>query len=113
MPLFQSQSQSHIATDGESVSKSWYRGLSGAYDHIFISVCQLRSCFMWGALSDERLGLPFVYATGPCQRSLSQVRVPWYSRPYFTVSELRLPFSSPPTTHSVTVEVFVPASTRV
>jgi hypothetical protein len=49
----------------------------------------------------------------PCQRSLSQVRVPWYSRPYFTVSELRLPFSSPPTTRRVTVEVFVPASTRV
>jgi hypothetical protein len=68
---------------------------------------------MWGALSDERIGLSFVYATGPCQRSLSQVRVPWYSGPYFTVSELRLPFSSPPTTRRVTVEVFGPASTRV
>jgi hypothetical protein len=44
--------------------------------------------FLWGALSDERTGLSFVYATGPCQRSLSQVRVPWNSRPYFTVSEL-------------------------
>jgi hypothetical protein len=64
---------------------------------------------MWGALSDERMGLSFVDATGLCQRSLSQVRVPWYSRPYFTVSELRLPFSSPPTTRRVTVEVFDPA----
>jgi hypothetical protein len=66
---------------------------------------------MWGALFDERTGLSFTIAAGPCQRSLSQVRVPWYSRPYFTVSELRLPFSSPPTTRRVTVEVFVPAST--
>jgi hypothetical protein len=40
-------------------------------------------------------------------------RVPWDSRPYFTVSDLRLPFSSPPTTRRVTVEVFDPASTRV
>jgi hypothetical protein len=30
----------------------------------------------WGALSDESTGLPFVYAAGPRQRSLSQVRVP-------------------------------------
>jgi hypothetical protein len=69
--------------------------------------------FFWGALSNERTGRSFVYATGPCQRSLSWVQVPWDSRPYFTVSDLRLPFSSPPTTRRVTVEVFDPASTRV
>jgi hypothetical protein len=34
------------------------------------------------------------------------------SWPYFTVSDLRLPFSSPPTTRMVTVEVFYPTSTR-
>jgi hypothetical protein len=79
---------------------------------IFISVWHLRSCF-WGALSDERTGLSFVYASGPCQRSLSRVRVPWDSRPYFTVSDLRLPFSSHPTTRRVTVEVLDPASTPV
>jgi hypothetical protein len=49
----------------------------------------------------------------PCQRSLSRVWVPWHSRPYFTVSDLRLPFPSPPATRRVTVEVFDPASTRV
>jgi hypothetical protein len=49
----------------------------------------------------------------PCQRSLSRVRVPWDLRPYFTVSHLRLPFSSLPTTRRVTVQVFDPASTRV
>jgi hypothetical protein len=41
------------------------------------------------------------------------VLVPWDLRPYFTVSDLRLPFSSPPTTHRVTMEVFDPASTWV
>jgi hypothetical protein len=33
-----SQSQSHIATDGQSASKSWCRAPSGAYDQIFITV---------------------------------------------------------------------------
>jgi hypothetical protein len=44
----QSQSQSHIATDGQSVSKFWYRAPSGAHDLIFITVWQLRSCFFVG-----------------------------------------------------------------
>jgi hypothetical protein len=47
----------------------------------------LTGLLMWRALSDERTGLSFVYATGPRQRSLSQVRVLWDSRPYFTVSD--------------------------
>jgi hypothetical protein len=67
----------------------------------------------WVALSDERTGLSFVCAAGPCQRSLSRVLVPWNLRPYFPFSDLRLPFSSPPTTRRVTVEVFDPAFTRV
>jgi hypothetical protein len=58
-------------------------------------------------------GSVFSCAAGSCQRSLSRVLVPWDLRPYFAVSELRLPFSSPPTTRRVTVEVFDPASTRV
>jgi hypothetical protein len=65
--------------------------------------------FLWGA-SDERTGLSFVYASGSCQRSLSRIRVPLDSRPYFTISVLRLPFSSPTTTCRVTVELFDPAS---
>jgi hypothetical protein len=69
--------------------------------------------FMWSALSDEKTSLSFVYAAGPSQRSLSQARVLWDSRPYFTVSDLKLPFSSPPTTRRIKVEVFDPASTRV
>jgi hypothetical protein len=39
------RSQSHIATDDQPVSKSWCRAPSGAYDHIFITVWHLLSCF--------------------------------------------------------------------
>jgi hypothetical protein len=41
---FNSRSQSHIATDGQSVSKTLCRAPSGAHDQIFITVWQLRSC---------------------------------------------------------------------
>jgi hypothetical protein len=40
---------------------------------------------MWGAVSDERMGLSFTIAAGP------RVRVPRDSWPHFTVSDLRLP----------------------
>jgi hypothetical protein len=48
-----SQSQSHIATDGRSVSKSWCRAPSGSHDQIRITVWHLRSCF-YGAPSLTR-----------------------------------------------------------
>jgi hypothetical protein len=35
----------------------------------------VRVLFLWSALSDERTGLSFVYAAGPCQFSLSRVQV--------------------------------------
>jgi hypothetical protein len=66
----------------------------------------------WGALSDERTGLSFTIAAGLRQRSHFRVRVPWDSRPYFTASDSRLPFSSPSTTRRVKVEVFDATSTR-
>jgi hypothetical protein len=46
----------------------------------------------WGALSDERTGLCFVYATGPCQRSFFRVRVPWDSQPYLVSQIWDFPF---------------------
>jgi hypothetical protein len=64
------------------------------------------------SLSDERTGLSFIIAAGSGQRSHSRVLVPWDSPPYFTVSDSRLPFPSPPTTRRDTVEVFDPAPTR-
>jgi hypothetical protein len=100
-------SQSHIAIDVWSVSNCWCRAPDINYYRLTVTVL-----FLWGSLSDERTGLSLVYAAGSCQRSLSRVRVPWDLRPYFTVSDLRHPFSSPPTTRKVTVEVFDPASTR-
>jgi hypothetical protein len=59
-PNSQSQSQSHIATDGQSVCLSWCRSPSGAHDQILITVWQLLSCPWEGAISDERTGLSFV-----------------------------------------------------
>jgi hypothetical protein len=41
----QSKSQTHIATDGQLISKSLSRAPSGANDQIFIALWQLRSCF--------------------------------------------------------------------
>jgi hypothetical protein len=67
---------------------------------------------MRGAVSDEKTGLPLTIAAGRRQRSHFRVLVPWDSLPYFTVSDSRLPFLSPPTTRKATVEVFEPASTR-
>jgi hypothetical protein len=107
-----SESESYVTTDGQPDGLG-IKHPFGAYDQIFITCVTVMVLFLWGALSDERMGLSFVYAAGHCQRSLSLVRVPWDSRPYFTVSDLRLPFSSPPTTRRVTVEVFDPASTWV
>jgi hypothetical protein len=102
------QNQSDITTDSQSVSQSWCRAPSGAHDQICATVWQLRSCSLWGALSDERTGLSFVHAAGPCQRSLPRVRVHWDLRPYFIVSDLRLSFSSPPTTRRATVRYSTP-----
>jgi hypothetical protein len=54
---------------------------------IFITVRELRVCWC-GALSDGRTGLSVTIAAGLLQRSRSWVRVLWYSRPYFTFSDL-------------------------
>jgi hypothetical protein len=45
---------------------------------------------IWGALSDERRNLSFTIATGPRQRSHSQVRFPCDLWSYITVSNSRL-----------------------
>jgi hypothetical protein len=66
---------------------------------------------IWGALSDERTGLSVTIAAGPRHRSHFRVPVPWDSWPYFTLSDMRLPFSSPPARRA-TVEVFDTASIR-
>jgi hypothetical protein len=47
-------SQSHMATYGQLVSKSWCRAPSGAHDQIFSLLFDSTVLFLWGALSDER-----------------------------------------------------------
>jgi hypothetical protein len=78
-----------------------------------ISVWQLRSCFC-GAPSLTRgracllyMVLALASAVFLGSESLGT------RRPYFTVSDFRLSFSSPPTTRRVTMKVFDPASTPV
>jgi hypothetical protein len=47
-----------------------------------------------------------------CRLQLLLLLASVYSRPYFTLSDSRLPFLSPLATRSATVEVFDPASTQ-
>jgi hypothetical protein len=106
------QSESYVTTDGQSASLSCNKAPMWGLRPDFYYCQTVAGMLMWSPLSDERMGLSFVYAASPCQRSLSRVQVTCDSRPYFTVSDLRLPFSSPPMTRRATVEVFDPASTR-
>jgi hypothetical protein len=64
-PSSLSQSQSHIAIDGQSINQP------EIYYPLIVTVL-----LFLGALFDKRTGLSFAYATGPRQRSLSRVRVP-------------------------------------
>jgi hypothetical protein len=102
--------ESYVMTDGQSASVSWNKvPVWGLWPDFYY--CQtVGGLLMWGILFDERAGLSFTIAASPRQRSHSRVRVPWDSRPYFTVSDWILPFLSPPTTCRATVEVFNPAS---
>jgi hypothetical protein len=83
---------------------------SEAYNQIFITVRHLQAC-RCGALSLTRGRVRhFTIAAGARQRSHSRVLVPWDSRPYFTVSDSRLPFSSPLTTRRARWKYSTPPS---
>jgi hypothetical protein len=77
---------------------------SGAYDQIFIIVWRLLVCWF---------GAPSLARGRVCRLQLLLALASAVIFSYFTVSDSRLPFSSPPTTRRVTVEVFDPAFTRV
>jgi hypothetical protein len=51
---------SHFTTDGQSVSMSWCRAPSGAYDQMSVNCLTVTVLSNSGALSDERSGLSFV-----------------------------------------------------
>jgi hypothetical protein len=94
--LVESESESYVTTDGQSASLSWNKApIWGLRPDLYY--CQnVAGLLMWGALSDERMGLSFTFAAGPRQRSCSRARVPWDSRPHFTVSDSCLLFCSLP-----------------
>jgi hypothetical protein len=88
---YYSESKSKLCYDRRSVGQSVLASsthLELTTRFILLSVAGL---LMWGALSDDRKGLPFTIVAGPRQRSHSRVRVPRDSWPYFTVSDSRLP----------------------
>jgi hypothetical protein len=101
----------YVTTDGQSASLSSNKApICGLRPDLHY--CQtVAGLLMWGALSDRRTVVVYK-CCWPRQRSQSRARVPWDSWTYCTVSDSRLPFSSPSTTRRATVEVFDPASTR-
>jgi hypothetical protein len=69
--LNSAHSQSYVTTDGQSTSLSWCQ--APIWGLRFLLCQRVASLSMWGALSDERTGLPFGIASGPRQQSfLSQ-----------------------------------------
>jgi hypothetical protein len=70
-----SESESYVTTDGQSASLSWNKApIWGLRPDLY---CLTVAGFLiWGALSEERTGLSFTIAVGPCQRSHFRVRVP-------------------------------------
>jgi hypothetical protein len=102
------ESESYVTTDGLSASLSWNEAPTWDLLTHFYCYQTVASLLMWGALSDEKTGVSFSVAAGSRQRIHSRVQVLWDSRPYFTVSDSRLPFLSPPTTRRATAEVFDP-----
>jgi hypothetical protein len=89
---------------------------SGAYDQIFFFVRNTPDSHVLDSVGRplwQEGGSVFCMCRWPLPAQSFSVLIPWDLRPHFTVSDLRLPFSSPPTIRRVTVEVFDPASTRV
>jgi hypothetical protein len=64
--FLKSQSQSHVTTNGRSVIMSWCQVHSGAWWPDIIFYLKLAVLSMWGALSDERSGLPPVSHCHQC-----------------------------------------------
>jgi hypothetical protein len=90
--LLRVESESYVTTDGQSASLSWNKASIWGLRPDFYYCQTVAGLLIWGGVSDERACLSYTIAAGPRQRSHCQVRVPWDTRPYFTVSDLRLPF---------------------
>jgi hypothetical protein len=81
--LLPAESESYITTDGQSASVSWNRAPIWGLRPDFYYRQRVSGLLIWGALSDERVGLSFTIAAGPRQRRHLRVRVPWNLWPYY------------------------------
>jgi hypothetical protein len=84
--------ESYVTTDGPSANLPLNKAPIWGLGPDFYYCQRVAGLLIWGSLSDETICLLFTIAAGPRQRSHSRVRVPWESRPYFTVSDSRLSF---------------------
>jgi hypothetical protein len=85
-----SQSQSYVTTDGQSASLSWCQAPIWG-PRLDFYYCQTVAGFiMWGALSEERMGLSFITVPGPRQRNHSRIWVTRDSWPYFIISRFEI-----------------------
>jgi hypothetical protein len=82
---YQHESQSHVMTDGQSISQSWCQAPSGAQEQIYATVRQLQFCQMWGALSDDRTCLLFAEVT---VSSTCHLYSQFYMSAFYIVSHL-------------------------
>jgi hypothetical protein len=71
---FESESKSYVTTDGHSASLSWNKAPIWGIQPDFYYCQIVAGLLVWGIFSsDERTGLSFTIAAGPCQHSHSQV----------------------------------------
>jgi hypothetical protein len=77
-----------FTNNGQTTNLSWCRVPIRAHYQTYIFSLRNAGFFMWGSLSDEKMGLQFTstFVSGPCQSSYTRVQFPQNSRPYFTVS---------------------------
>jgi hypothetical protein len=98
----------YVTTDGQPASLSWYKApIWGLRPDLY---------YLYDNYGLILVGRPLWREDGSdfyiCCWALPAQSFFGHIWPYFSVSHLRLPFSSSPTTRRVTVEVFDPASTR-
>jgi hypothetical protein len=109
MNLEESESESFVTTDGQSASLSWNKAPIWNLRPDFYYCQTVAVLLMWGR-SLCRYDESVVYNCC-CHSPLQSFSgpSPWELVTIVTVSDSRLPFSSPPTTRRAKVEVFDPA----
>jgi hypothetical protein len=109
----------YVTTDGQPVSLSWNKAHIWRLRPDFYYFVTVTVLFLWGALSDERTGLTFIYAAGPCS-AIFLWSEPLGSRDHILLSQIRdFPFRrllrlarsrwrySIPPPHGETVEILL------